>query len=411
MFLLESITQAWRSLGGNKLRTGLTMFGIIWGITSMIILVGMGKSSQDLFTAEFQKLGDRLVFLYAGTSTSGLGGAKDGRPIRFTVDDIDAIKAHCPDVELISPQIRLSYFEIKRGSEVVTADTFGIDEHTEIIRKMTVERGRYLIRDDIEFARRVCVLGANVNEKLFGAEEAVGQSLRIGGIRFDVVGVLAAKGEQLSRPFSLDDDQVSIPYTTTQKLFTGSKYLYLMAFRPRSLEVERTARDQVIQTLAVRHGFEPDDSDALEIFGTSDMVDRVSGTTIGMQYFFGAASVITLLIGGIGVMNIMFVTINERIREIGIMKAVGAKRGQIFLQFLVEAIFVTFLAGFVGILLGCSICLGLGSIELPHLVAAPEIDPLIMAISFITMTLVGVSSGILPALRASKMQVVEALRF
>ena len=130
-----------------------------------------------------------------------------------------------------------------------------------------------------------------------------------------------------------------------------------------------------------------------------------------MQYFFGAASVITLLIGGIGVMNIMFVTINERIREIGIMKAVGAKRGQIFLQFLVEAVFVTFLAGFVGIALGCGICLGLGAIELPRLVAAPEIDPLIMAVSFATMTLVGVSSGILPALRASKMQVVEALRF
>jgi putative ABC transport system permease protein len=387
------------------------MFGIIWGITSMIILVGMGRSSQELFQREFQKIGDRLVFLFAGTTSSGLGGMKSGKPVRFTMDDIRAIKAHCPDVELLSPQVRMGYIEVRSGNEVVTADTFGINEHTDIIRNMTVERGRFLIRDDIESARRVCVLGATVKEKLFGAEEAVGKPIRISGIRFDVVGTLAGKGEQLSRPSSLDDDQVSIPYSTAQRLLTGSNYYYLIALRPRSLMVEQSAREQVVQTLAVRHGFEPDDTDALESFGTSDMIGRVSGTTMGMNIFFGAASIITLLIGGIGVMNIMFVTINERIREIGIMKAVGANRRQIFQQFLIESLFVTIFAGFIGVFLGCSICLGLGAIELPRLVAAPEIDPIVMAISFFTMTLVGITSGILPALKASRMQVVEALRF
>jgi putative ABC transport system permease protein len=411
MFLVESIIQAWRSFGGNKLRTGLTMFGIIWGITSMIILVGMGRSSQELFQREFQKIGDRLIFFIAGTKTGGLGGLKSGKPVRFTMEDVEAIKAHCPDVELLSPQVRIGYVEVRSGNEIVTADTFGIDEHSDIIRNMTVESGRFLIRDDVESARRVCVLGATIKEKLFGAEKAVGESVRIGGIRFEIVGALTKKGEQLSRPSSLDDDQVSIPYTTMQKLFTGSKYFYMIALRPHSLMVERAAREQVVQTLAVRHGFEPDDKDALESFGTSDMIGRVSGTTMGMNIFFGVASIITLLIGGVGVMNIMFVSINERIREIGIMKAVGANRKQIFQQFLIESIFVTLFAGFIGVFLGCSICLALGAIELPRLVAAPEIDPLVMTISFLTMMLVGVFSGILPALKASKMQVVEALRF
>jgi putative ABC transport system permease protein len=314
-------------------------------------------------------------------------------------------------VELVSPQVRIGYLEVRSGNEIITVDTFGIDQNTDIIRNMKIESGRFLIRDDIDLARRVCVLGATVKEKLFGRQEAVGESIRVGGIRFDIVGTLTRKGEQLSRPYSLDDDQVSIPYTTMQKLFTGTRYFRLIAMRPRSLMVERIAREQVVQTLAVRHAFEPDDTDALESFGTSDMIDRVSGTTIGMNIFFGAASIITLLIGGVGVMNIMFVSINERIREIGIMKAVGANRRQIFQQFLIESIFVTFIAGFIGIFLGCSICLALGAIELPRLVAAPEIDPLVMSISFFTMVLVGVFSGILPALKASKMQVVEALRF
>jgi putative ABC transport system permease protein len=410
MFIFESIAQARHSLGGHKLRTGLTMFGIIWGITSMIILVGMGRSSQELFYKEFQKIGERLIFVWAGTSSSGLSGIKGGRPVRFRMEDVRAVRAHCPDVERITPLVRIGYQEVKYGSEILSVDTFGIDEHCDTIRNMVVAEGRFLIRDDVELGSRLCVLGANVKSKLFGNQDAVGESIRVGGVRFRVVGVLARKGDQLSRPFTLDDDQISMPYTTAQRLYSGSKYFYMLALRPVSLGNEQQAREQVVQTLAMRHGFEPDDTDALEVFGTSDMIARVRGTAVGMQFFFGAASIITLLIGGIGVMNIMFVSINERIREIGIMKAVGAKKKHIFLQFLAESIFVTFVAGFIGIVLGGSICLATGAIELPRLVAAPEIDPLVMIISFLTMTVVGVLSGILPALRASRMQIVEALR-
>lgn len=411
MFLIESIAHALHSLRGHGLRTGLTMFGIIWGITSLIILVGMGRASQRLLYQEFQKIGDKMVVVWAGQSTSGLSGVKGGRQIRFTTDDAKAIRDHCPDVELVSPHVRAEFQEVKRGSEILSCDTFGLDENSAIIRKLRVEKGRFISCDDIESDRRVCVLGANVKEKLFGDEQAVGDFVRVGGIRLQVIGVLAKKGEQLSRPFaSLDDDQVSIPYTTMQKLFTGSRYFYLIFLQPYSLETDGIARTEVRQILALRHGFSPDDGDALNIFGIADMIGRVEGVLIGMQVFLGAASLITLLMGGVGVMNIMFVSINERIREIGIIKAVGAKRRQIFLQFLVESIFVTFIAGLIGVVLGCSICLVLGMFEMPRLVAAPEIDPLVMTISFFALTLVGVLSGILPALKASGMQIVEALR-
>lgn len=410
MFLLESIAQAWHSLYGNKLRTALTMFGIIWGIASMIILVGMGKSSQKLFYKEFKKIGERMVIVWAGKSGSGLSGIKGGKQVRFTIEDINAIKNHCPEVELVSPDIRIELQEAKYGSETLSCETHGVDERARIIRNMTIENGRFIVPDDIRLKRRVCVLGANVKEKLFGDRHAVGKFIRLGGKRFQIVGVLTKKGEQLSRMHSLDDDQISIPHTTARKLFTGSRYFYLIYVQPYSLLREGFAREEVCQTLAARHGFEPDDKDALHLFGTSDMIGRVKGVTIGMQVFLGVASIITLLIGGVGVMNIMFVSINERIREIGIMKAVGATRRQIFLQFLIESIFVTFLAGFAGVFLGCSICIILGMFELPRLVAAPVIDPLVMCISFFTMTLVGILSGILPAMRASRMQVVEALR-
>jgi len=327
------------------------------------------------------------------------------------VDDVQAVRDHCPNVELVSPHIHLGSQEIKRGNEILSCDTFGLDPDSAVIRKLNVGSGRFFTSEDMESGHRVCVVGANVKEKLFGDQRAAGEFIRVGGIRLRVIGVLAKKGDQLSRPFStLDDDQVFIPYTTAQKLFTGSPHFYLLFLQPRSLEVDDVARAEVRETLAMRHGFSPDDTDALGIFGIADMIGRVRGVTVGMQVFLGAASLITLLMGGVGVMNIMFVSINERIREIGIIKAVGAKRKHIFLQFLVESIFVTFIAGFIGIFLGCSICLVLGMFELPRLVAAPEIDPLVMAISFAALTLVGVLSGILPALRASGMQIVEALR-
>jgi putative ABC transport system permease protein len=412
MFLFESIAQAWHSLVGHKLRTGLTMFGIMWGITSVIILVGMGRSSQRLFYHEFEKIGEKAVIIVAGTSTSGLGGIRGGKPVRFTVDDVKAIRVHCPLVELVSPHVRLGYQETKYGGVIASCDIFGIDENSEIIRNLPVSSGRFISFADCESGRRVCVIGANVKEKLFGSRRAEGDFIRVGGIRLQVIGTLVKKGEQISRPFeSLDDDQLFIPYTTAQRLFTGSRYFDVFFMQPYLRSEDMAAREQIRQTLGHTHGFLPDDPDALDSFGTSENIARVEGVLLGMQIFLGASGIITLLIGGIGVMNIMFVSINERIREIGIMKAVGATRRHVFMQFLVESIFITFVAGFTGAFLGCSVCLILGAINLPDLVAAPEIDPLVIGISFFTMTLVGVTSGILPALKASKMQVVEALRF
>ncbi len=410
MFLMESILQAWHSLRGHRLRAGLTMFGIIWGIASMIILVGMGRASQKLFYREFEKIGERMFYIWAGKSSSGLSGIKGGRQIRFTIDDVEALKHHCPEVELASPQVGAGFREIERGADVLSSETNGVSPDAQIIRNLNVEQGRFIVPDDLTLTRRVCVLGASVKQKLFGDRSATGDFIRVNGIRFQVVGVVEKKGDQLSRPSSLDDDQVLIPYTTAQELFTGSRFFYLIYVRPQSLLNEKIARDQVRQTLAVRHGFDADDPDALGVFGTSDLIGRVKGVTIGLQIFLGAASIVTLLIGGVGVMNIMFVSINERIREIGVIKAIGARNKQIFLQFLIESLFVTFFAGFIGVFLGCSMCLLLGMFKLPRFVAAPEIDPLVVAISLFTMTLVGVLSGILPALKASRMQVVEALR-
>jgi putative ABC transport system permease protein len=411
-FFLEAITQAWQSLRVHKLRTGLTMFGIIWGIASMIILVGMGKSSQKLFSNEFKKIGKKMIIVRGGQSSSGLSGIKSGRYIRFTEEDIDAIEGHCAKVELASPQVGLGLREVKYGAEALSCETLGVDVNSFIIRNMHLAEGRLISRDDLNASRRVCVLGAGVNRKLFGEKDAVGQSIRIDGTVFEVIGVFVEKGDQLSRESrSIDDDQISVPYTTAQKLFVGTKYFGTIYLQARSLADDADVREEVRQTLGLRHGFAPGDKDALHMFGISEMIDRVQKITVGMNIFLGAASIVTLLIGGIGVMNIMFVSINERIREIGIMKAVGARRWQVFLQFLIESISITFIAGFIGVFIGCSVCITIGLFKLPRFVAAPEIDPFVLVISFLALTLVGISSGILPALRASRMQIIEALRY
>ncbi len=376
----------------------------------MILLVGMGKASQRLFSTEFEKIGKKMIYVWAGKSSSGLSGIKGGRQIRFTVDDLKAIKDHCPEIELVTPNIGVGLRDAKYGNETLSCATSGTGMSAEIIRNMSVERGRFISSEDIKLRSRVCLLGANVKQKLFGEQQAEGETIRLGGFRFRVIGELEKKGEQLSRVDSLDDDQVLIPYTTAQKLFRGSKYFYLIYAQPYSLEREKAAREQVRQALARRHGFLPDDEEALSMFGTTDMLSRVNGVNIGLQIFLGAASVVTLLLGGVGVMNIMFVSISERIREIGIIKALGATRRQVFTQFMVESLVITLFAGLIGALFGCSACIILGLFELPRLVAAPAIDPFVMAMSFFTMILVGVLSGILPALRASRMQIVEALR-
>jgi putative ABC transport system permease protein len=249
-----------------------------------------------------------------------------------------------------------------------------------------------------------------VKEKLFGPLPAAGEFIRLGGFRFRVAGELAEKGEQMSRVDSPDDDQILIPFTTAQKLFRGSKYFYTIYLQPYSILRDNVARDQIRNTLAHRHGFLADDADALNSFGTADMMEKVKGVNVGLQIFLGAASVVTLLLGGVGVMNIMFVSINERIREIGIIKALGASKRQVFLQFMAESLLLTVFAGLIGASFGTAVCVILGLPEQRRLVAAPEIDPFIMAASFLTMILVGVLSGILPALKASRMQIVDALR-
>ncbi|UCD58318.1 MAG: ABC transporter permease, partial [Candidatus Hydrogenedentota bacterium] len=356
------------------------------------------------------KLGKKMIIVWAGKSSSGLSGIKGGRQIRFTVDDLKAIRDHCPEVELVAPNVGVGFIEAKYGSETLNCPTGGTDENAEIIRNMTVESGRFISSEDVELSRRVCVLGANVKEKLFGPQPAAGEFIRLGGFRFRVVGELAEKGEQMSQIDSPDDGQILIPFTTAQKLFRGSKYFYSLYLQPYSILRDNAARDQIRNTLAYRHGFLADDPDAFNSFGTADMMERVEGVHLGLQIFLGAASVVTLLLGGVGVMNIMFVSINERIREIGIIKAVGASSRQIFLQFMTESLLITIFAGLIGASFGTVVCIILGSFEQRPFVAAPEIDPFIMTISFFAMILVGFLSGILPALKASRMQIVDALR-
>jgi len=411
MVLRELVSQAWYDLKVNRGRTILTMFGIIWGIAAVIILVGWGVGFERSYTANIAKVGDKLMILWRGRVSKGIGGYRAGRRVLLTEKDIVALE-HCPEVELIAPMINLWFINIKYGSEVLSVHTQGVTPEYAIVRKFEVAKGRFINQADVDNFRRVCFLGAGVKEKLFGPDrKAVGEEVRIKGIRFKVIGVAKKKGEQWTIWNSLDDDKALIPLTTARALFTGTKYLYNIFFQPRELlrykECEREAR----RALARLHRVDETDEEAISLSAYAEGVVEFMKIGRNIQVFLGIAAIITLLIGGFGVMNIMLVSVRERTHEIGVLRAVGAKRRHIFLQFLLEALIIVIAGGMIGIFVGVAFCSLMGKLPLPKYFPAPYISFGVMLTAFIVMAAVGIISGTLPALYAARLNPVEALRY
>jgi putative ABC transport system permease protein len=411
MILRELILQAWHDLKMNRGRTIMTMFGIIWGIAAVIILVGWGVGFERSYVANMSKLGEKLMGLWRGRVSKGVGGYRAGRRILLTEKDVIALR-NCPTVELTAPMIDLYFVNIKYGSEVLSVHTQGITPGYAVVRNFKVAKGRFINQDDLDNLRRVCFLGIGVKERLFGPyKEVVGEELKIRGISFKVVGVAEKKGEQMSIWNSLDDDKALIPLTTTRALFTGSKYLNNVFFQPRELLRHRECEREARRALARLHRVDETDEEAIYISSMAEAIVEFMNIGRKIQVFLGIAAVITLLIGGFGVMNIMLVSVRERTHEIGIMRAVGAKRRHIFVQFLSEALLIVIASGIIGIGVGLIFCFFMGKLPLPQYFPAPMVSSGVMLTAFIVMAGVGIISGTLPALYAARLNPVEALRF
>lgn len=394
----------------NRIRSFLTMLGIIIGITAVIILISAGRGAQSLILSSIKGIGSNLVFVIpGGTGRSAFAppAAAQGIIVTTLVDeDVKALRNRnlAPDLEYVSPEVR-GQFTVAYGRADELAAVAGEDENYWIVRSLDLASGAWFTRADVDGFSQVAVLGAKIKENLFGGEEAVGKVVKIKQISFRVVGVLEPKG---IGAFGVDQDsQVIVPVKTAQKILLGINHYNLIQIRVIDEARIPTAIDQINAILRNNHRITDPAKDDFTVRNTQDALALFSTITGVLTLFLTAIAGISLIVGGIGIMNIMLVAVTERTREIGLRKAIGAKRRDILLQFLLEAVILTVLGGLIGVFLG-----SLGSIAIANVGNWPPAIPVSAVFLAVGVAaFFGLVFGLYPANKASKLEPITALRY
>ena len=402
--LVEIVLQAWDSLRRNPTRSILTMLGIVWGIASVTLLMAYGSGFRSLMMGVFQNFSKSAIIVFPGQTSMQAGGERAGRRVRFDVADLEAVRLECTLLREICPEtirrVNLSY-----GDRLVSLNVRGVCAEYGEIRSEIPSEGRWITKEDQAERRRVAFLGHWAKEKLFAGRPAVGETITIQGARFTVIGVMDRK-LSFANYYGPDDRSVFIPYETAGELW-DARYPSNAVLQPVAPVYEVQAEQQFRAAMAKRLRFDPRDERALTAFGTSTIRPIIDGLTIGLQALLLFIGALTLAIGGIGLMNILLVSVTERTREIGLRKAIGAKRGSILAQFLLESVVMCVSGGIIGILLGYAATVFVaGLLKVP-----PLISPQAVGLAFGFSAMVGLFFGLYPALRASKLEPIEALRY
>jgi putative ABC transport system permease protein len=395
---------ALRALARNKLRAFLTMLGIIIGVGAVIAMVAIGEGAKSTIRAQIAALGTNVLIVLPGSNVQGGVRAGFGNVNTLLDSDAKAMARELPSVAFVSPVLR-------RQDQVVAGNlnwgtwAQGVAPEFQQIRDWQVAEGRFLHEGDMDSAAKVAVIGQTVARQLFGNDDALDAVIRIRNIPFRVVGILGAKGQ--TGQGTDQDDTIMIPYTTMQKRLMRITWVQSIVVKAVSAERVEEAEEQITLLLRQRHRIGPEREDDFNVRNLSDIAEAATTTARVMAILLGSVASISLLVGGIGIMNIMLVSVTERTREIGIRMAVGARSRDIMLQFLVEAVVMAATGGLIGILLG------VGSSEVIKQWAQwpTLIDPAIIAIAFLFSGAVGVFFGFYPAKKAANLDPIDALRY
>jgi putative ABC transport system permease protein len=391
------------------------MFGIAWGILSIMLMVAAGEGLEKGQEAAQRTLGKDIMIVFPGRTSMQAGGVRAGRRMFFGMPDVEAVRAECPDVAQVTPELGRPGVVVRSAYNSGSFRVTGAWPLFQDIRSLTLRSGRLWSEADEQARLRVAVLGDDVYKQLYRGRAAVGETIQVGDFPYQVIGVLEKK-EQDSNYDGPDNQKIFVPFAAvTMDLpalppaVPGGIDRFLVT--PATVSRHEEAEGEIRRALGRRHRFDPADKDAVFVWDTITQAKVFQTVTVSMQWFLGLVGVVTLLLGGIGVMNIMLVSITERTREIGLRKALGATRRAILVQFLSEALLLTLASGGSGMAFGYLLCWGVNRFPMPQFFAGLIVTQAVGIFAGLTLALVGVASGLYPAKVAADMTPIEALRF
>jgi putative ABC transport system permease protein len=413
-YIRELVGQVFGSLLRNKLRSFLTMAGIAWGIASIVLIVAMGDGFKEGQRNSTRTLGENIVILFGGRTEMQAGGERAGRRIRLNYSDVENMRRECYLVRTVAAELAGNV----RATSPYNSGSFdvsGVEAFFPDLRSIPIADGRFFTEREEKNGERVCVIGLDVKKQLFGGRaDVAGREIAINSLPYRIIGVMADKNQNSSYS-GQDEKKIWLPYKTMTRDVPPTEYyvpgfLSEILYQPRSLDRYEEAERQVRRVIARAHGYVPSDESALRMWDTVEGQKQVEGIFDSMTVFLSFIALVTLSLGGIGVMNIMLVTVSERTREIGLRKALGATRLRIMADFLTEGCVLAFTSGLIGWVVVFGLSSALKLVKMPDMFPGLPVSGVTTAAAFGALTAIAIASALFPAWRAATLTPVEALR-